>query len=68
VVARFRELPENEGEDLRGYLADYVRLYAFLSQVLTFADAELEKLYVFARHLRRLLPADRAELPCEVFR
>jgi hypothetical protein len=34
--------------------------------VLTFADADLEKLYVFARHLRRLLPADRAELPREV--
>jgi len=43
-----------------------VRLYAFLSQVLTFADPDLEKLYVFSRHLRRLLPADRAELPREV--
>lgn len=43
-----------------------MRLYAFLSQILTFADADLEKLYVFARHLRRLLPADRAELPREV--
>jgi hypothetical protein len=36
--------------------------------VLTFADADLEKLYVFARHLRRLLPADRLELPREVQR
>ncbi len=43
-----------------------MRLYAFLAQVLTFADADLEKLYVFARHLRRLLPADREELPREV--
>jgi hypothetical protein len=43
-----------------------VRLYAFLAQVLAFADADLEKLYVFTRHLRRLLPADRAELPREV--
>ena len=34
--------------------------------MLTFADTDLEKLYVFARHLRRLLPADRAELPIEV--
>jgi len=34
--------------------------------VLTFADADLEKLYVFARHLRRLLPGDRTELPREV--
>ncbi len=66
VVERFQALPEEEQQDFRGQLTDYVRLYAFLAQVLTFADADLEKLYVFARHLRRLLPADRAELPREV--
>ncbi len=66
VTTRFRELSEDERRDFRGQLTDYVRLYAFLAQVLTFADADLEKLYVFARHLRRLLPADQAELPREV--
>ena len=34
--------------------------------MLTFADADLEKLYQFCRYLRRLLPVDRAELPREV--
>ena len=66
VVQRFTELPEDERQGFRGQLTDYVRLHAFLAQVLTFADADLEKLYVFARHLRRLLPADRKELPIEV--
>jgi len=66
VVDRVRALSEDEQHNFRGQLTDYVRLYAFLAQVLTFADADLEKLYVFARHLRRLLPGDRAELPCEV--
>jgi type I restriction enzyme R subunit len=66
VVERFQSLQGAEQQDFRGQLTDYVRLYAFLSQILTFADADLEKLYVFARHLRRLLPADRAELPREV--
>ena len=66
VVQRFTELPEDERQGFRGQLTDYVRLYAFLAQVLTFADADLEKHYVFARHLRRLLPADRKELPIEV--
>ena len=66
VVERFQALGEEEQQDFRGQLTDYVRLYAFLAQVLTFADAELEKLYVFARYLRRLLPADRAELPRQV--
>jgi type I site-specific restriction-modification system R (restriction) subunit len=66
VVERFGTLLEDEQPDFRGQLTDYVRLYAFLAQVLTFADADLEKLYVFARHLRRLLPADREELPRDV--
>lgn len=66
VVDRFHTLPPEEQHDFRGHLTDYVRLYAFLAQVLTFVDADLEKLYVFARHLRRLLPADRVELPREV--
>ena len=63
---RFVELAPAEGRDFRGQLTDYVRLYVFLSQVLRFADPDLEKLYVFARHLRRLLPASREELPREV--
>jgi type I restriction enzyme, R subunit len=66
VVERVRDIPVDERQEFRGNLTDYVRLYAFLAQILTFADADLEKLYVFARHLRRLLPPDRAELPREV--
>jgi len=66
AVERFGELPREEQPDIRGQLTDYVRLYAFLAQVLAFADPDLEKLYVFARHLRRLLPSDREELPREV--
>ena len=66
VHARFPELSKVQQADFRGQLTDYVRLYAFLGQVLTFADPDLEKFYVFARHLRRLIPADRDELPLEV--
>ena len=36
------------------------------SQILTFTDAELEKLYVFARLLLRRLPVKREELPVEI--
>ena len=68
MVERFRVLSTDEQHDFREQLTDYVRLYAFLAQVLTFADVDLEKLYVFARYLRRLLPADRDTLPREVQR
>ena len=43
-----------------------MRLYAFLAQVLTFADPELEKLYQLARFLRRYLPQPPKELPREI--
>ncbi len=66
VVDRFRALGKEEQQDFRGQLTDYLRLYAFLAQVLNFADADLEKLYLFARYLRRLVPVDREELPREV--
>ncbi len=66
AVAQFRALTEDERIGFRGQLADYVRLYAFLSQILSFIDTDLEKLYVFARYLRRLLPPDRVTLPKEV--
>jgi type I restriction enzyme R subunit len=66
MVERFQALSIDEQRDFRSQLTDYVRLYAFLAQVLTFADVDLEKLYVFARYLRRLLPADRDTLPREV--
>ena len=66
VLQRCVGLAPDEARDFRGQLTDYVRLYAFLSQVLTFVDTDLEKLHAFARHLRRLLPAGREELPREV--
>ena len=66
VGQRLGELTSDEGRDFRGQLTDYVRLYVFLSQVLTFADPDLEKLYVFARHLRCLLPGSPDQLPREV--
>jgi type I restriction enzyme R subunit len=66
MVERFKQLSKEEQHDFSSQLNDYVRLYAFLAQVLPFADADLEKLYAFARYLRRLLPPDRDELPREV--
>jgi len=60
------ELSEEALADFRGALQDYVRLYAFLSQVIPFTDPDLEKLYVFARYLRRYLKAPTQELPKDI--
>ena len=66
AIQRFTDLEEDERRDFRGQVTDYVRLYSFLAQVITFLDADLEQLYVFARHLRRLLKVDHEELPREI--
>jgi len=66
VLERIDAAPEDERAEFRSDLTDYIRLYAFLSQLIPFEDVRLEKLYEFARHLRRLLPADREQLPTEI--
>jgi len=66
IAERTLEMPEDERSAFRSCLVDYVRAYAFLSQVVPFADADLEKLYQFARQLRHLVPVDRPDLPREV--
>ena len=54
--------------DFRKHVGDYVRLYAFLSQVITFTDAGLEKFYQFTRHLLRKLKPPDDPLPLEITR
>lgn len=48
---------EDARETWRGQLAAFVRLYAFLSQILPYGDRELEIRYSFGRLLLTLLPA-----------
>jgi type I restriction enzyme R subunit len=66
IVARSEKATEEERADFKRQLTNYVRLYAFLSQVITFTDAALEKLYVFGRLLLRKLPVTRDELPVAI--
>ncbi len=66
VVNLWNYKPENDREAFRAALQKYIRLYGFLSQVITFADEDLEKLYVFARGLNRKLPRRKVKLPHEI--
>jgi type I restriction enzyme R subunit len=66
AVDRYLAAGEDERVPFRGQLKDFVGLYAFLSQIMTFADADLEKLYVFGRLLLRKLPVTHERLPVEI--
>jgi len=47
---------EEEAELWRGKVQAFLNLYAFLSQVIPYQDSDLERLYVFLRHLSAKLP------------
>ena len=65
-VERFEAISDEEKLDFRQKLVQFIRLYSFLSQIVPFADTDLEKLYVFGRLLRKRLPVTREELPKEI--
>ena len=59
AVSRFMALQtenEEEAELWRGKLVAFRNLYGFLSQVIPYQDSDLERLYVFLRHLAAKLP------------
>lgn len=66
VVGRFSKIPEDEQDDFKQKLSEYVRKYAFISQIITFADSNLEKLYIFLKHLHKKLPKKDIDLPTDI--
>ena len=63
AVSRFTVLQnenEAEAELWRGKVQGFRNLYGFLSQVIPYQDSDLERLYVFLRHLAAKLPRRRS--------
>ena len=63
VIIIWRNKTETEREDFRTTLQKFIRLYGFISQIITFEDTDLEKLYVFRKALNRKLPPRKITLP-----
>nr|MBP8202605.1 type I restriction endonuclease subunit R [Pseudomonas sp.] len=60
AVDRFKAIEDDEvRSSFRDKLGGYVRMYSFLSQILPYADPDLEMLYSFGRFLLPHLPLDR---------
>ena len=51
---------EKEAENWRGKVQAFLNLYGFLSQVIPYQDSDLERLYVFLRHLAAKLPRHKS--------
>ncbi len=57
-IDRFQGLEENEQDRFRDALGRFVRIYAFLSQIVTFADTALERDYLYGKGLLAFVKAD----------
>ena len=66
VIDHFNVIKEEDQIQVREYIGDFLRLYSFLSQVITFSDIDLEKYSVFCRYILRLMTLNQPELPREV--
>jgi type I restriction enzyme R subunit len=63
AVSRFSVRQQENGDEAelwRGKLQAFRNLYNFLSQIIPYQDTDLEKLYVFLRHLASKLPRRRS--------
>lgn len=60
---RFKDLEEEEQELFAKDVGSFVRLYEFLSQIVSYSDVELEKFFVYCKHLQpRLAQHSKGEL------
>ncbi len=66
IAKRVNELEGEALEELTSLILDYLKKYAFMSQIITYTDTSLEKLYVFLRLLVKKIKVERTELPKEV--
>jgi type I restriction enzyme R subunit len=57
VVEKWNEITDPEQkEDFKSTIQSYVRLYGYISQIITFVDIELEKLFIFLKYVNKKLP------------
>lgn len=56
ALERFNELDEDDKEEFPQALGSFINLYAFMSQVMPWTEANSERLYIYGKALARLLP------------
>ncbi|MDE0017502.1 MAG: DEAD/DEAH box helicase family protein [Candidatus Poribacteria bacterium] len=56
VVEKWSKLERDNREEFRSTLQSYIRRYGYISQLITFTDVALEKLYSFSHSLNKKLP------------
>jgi type I restriction enzyme R subunit len=66
IVAHYQAQAEEDRRDFKSKLRDFVKLYSFLSQIITFQDPKLEQFFAFSDFLVKKLPPEQGELPYDI--
>ena len=67
ISARFvDDFEEEDQAAFKSAAQSFIKLYRFLSQIITFTDVDLEKTYVFLNALLKILPYAKTSLPLDV--
>ena len=61
ATQRYDALEEDKKEEFKSALYAFVRTYSFIIQVCRMFDKDMQKLYVYAKYLLKLLPRDNTE-------
>lgn len=61
ATQRYDALEEEKKEEFKSALYAFVRTYSFIIQVCRMFDKDMQKLYVYAKYLLKLLPKDNTE-------
>lgn len=61
ATERYEALADEQKDEFKSALRDFVRTYSFIIQVCRMFDKELQKFFVYAKYLLKLLPKDNSE-------
>jgi type I restriction enzyme R subunit len=61
-VDRYKEdLTEEEQDDFKSQIQKFIRTYSYISQIISFAEVDWEKAYIFLRFLNKKLPREERD-------
>ncbi|MCW5520180.1 type I restriction endonuclease subunit R [Aureitalea sp. L0-47] len=62
VVESWKELEtDDQRTEFKSKIQSFIRLYSYISQIITFTEVQWEKLYVFLRYVNKKLPKGESE-------
>ncbi|MGB1102288.1 MAG: type I restriction endonuclease subunit R [Crocinitomicaceae bacterium] len=62
VVEKWKQLEnEDQQKEFKSKIQSFIRLYSYISQIMSFTEVQWEKMYIFLRYLNKKLPKDKTE-------